>query len=107
MEQEAMKEQAMKQPAVKQPEDARGRRQVKIGTVVSDKMDKTVIVIVQNTEVHRLYHRHIKRTVKFMAHDERNECRVGDRVLLVSSRPLSKTKRWRVREIVQKVERDA
>ena len=106
MEQEAMKEQAMKEPVVKQQQDARGRRQVKIGTVVSDKMDKTVVVSVQNTEVHRLYHRHIKRTVKFTAHDERNECRVGDKVVLVSSRPLSKTKRWRVREIVGKVERD-
>ena len=97
----------MEQDAIKQQKSTRGRRQVKIGMVVSDKMDKTVVVTVQNTEVHRLYHRHIKRTVKFTAHDERNECRVGDRVLLVSSRPLSKTKRWRVREIVQKVERDA
>ena len=83
----------------------RGRRQVKIGVVVSDKMDKTVVVQVQNTVVHRLYHRHVKRTVKFTAHDEANECRVGDRVVLVSTRPLSKLKRWRVREILDRAER--
>ena len=84
----------------------RGRRQVKIGTVVSDKMDKTVIVTVQNTVLHRLYHRHVKRTVKFTAHDETNECRVGDKVALVSSRPLSRSKRWRVREILQRADRN-
>jgi len=86
-------------------EKKRGRRQVKIGLVVSDKMDKTVVVAVQNTEVHRLYHRYVKKTVKFTAHDEGNECRVGDRVSLVSTRPLSKRKRWRVKEILRKVER--
>lgn len=78
--------------------------QVKVGTVVSDKMDKTVIVAVSNTVTHRLYHRYLRRTSKFVAHDEKNECRVGDTVLLVSSRPLSKRKRWRVREVLKRVE---
>ncbi len=82
----------------------RGRRQVKIGTVVSDKMDKTVVVAVENTVVHRLYHRYTKRTSKFTAHDETNECRIGDRVVLIASRPLSKRKRWRVREVVRRAE---
>ena len=82
----------------------RGRRQTKVGMVVSDKMDKTVVVAVANTVVHRLYHRYMNRTSRFTAHDEANECRVGDRVLLVSSRPLSKHKRWRVREILERGE---
>lgn len=78
------------------------RGQVLIGTVVSDKMDKTVTVAVERTVMHRLYHRYVKRTSKFAAHDEGNECRVGDRVIIVSSRPLSKRKRWRVRKIVER-----
>jgi small subunit ribosomal protein S17 len=82
----------------------RGRQQVKVGHVVSDKMDKTVIVTVQNTTTHRLYHRYMKRTSKFAAHDAENRCKVGDVVEIVSSRPLSKTKRWRVREILQRAE---
>jgi small subunit ribosomal protein S17 len=82
----------------------RGRQQVKVGHVVSDKMDKTVIVTVQNTTTHRLYHRYMKRTSKFAAHDAENRCKVGDVVEIVSSRPLSKTKRWRVREILQRAQ---
>jgi small subunit ribosomal protein S17 len=80
----------------------RGRRQVKVGQVVSNKMDKTVVVAVADTYTHRLYHRTIKKTKKFHAHDEENRCNVGDVVEIVSSRPLSKTKRWRVREIVKR-----
>lgn len=80
----------------------RGRRQVLTGIVVSDKMDKTIVVKVERTVVHRLYHRYQKRTSKFTAHDEKNECRLGDRVVIVSSRPLSKRKRWRLREIVER-----
>jgi small subunit ribosomal protein S17 len=83
---------------------ARGRRQVKVGRVVSEKMNKTVVVAVENTTTHRLYHRYMKRTTKFHAHDEDNRCKVGDVVLIVSSRPLSKTKRWRVREILKRAE---
>ncbi len=80
----------------------RGRDQVLAGTVVSDKMDKTVTVKVERTVMHRLYQRYMKRSNKFTAHDENNECCVGDRVTIVSSRPLSKRKRWRVREIVER-----
>jgi len=82
----------------------RGRRQVKVGRVVSSKMDKTVVVAVEETMTHRLYHRYMKKTKKFHAHDEENQCKVGDVVEIVSSRPLSKTKRWRVREIVKRAQ---
>lgn len=84
------------------PAASRRRRQVKTGKVVSAAMDKTVIVAVQKTTVHSLYHRYIRRTAKFAAHDENNECRPGDEVTIVSCRPLSKRKRWRVREIVKR-----
>ena len=76
------------------------RRQTLVGTVVGDKMDKTVTVAVKRTFMHRLYHRYMKRTSKFAAHDERNECRVGDKVRIISCRPLSKRKRWRVGEVL-------
>lgn len=82
----------------------RGPRQVKVGTVTSDKMDKTVVVSVNRTFMHRLYHRMLTRSSKFTAHDESNECRVGDVVELVATRPLSKRKRWRVRRIVKRAE---
>ena len=78
------------------------RRQALIGTVVSDRMDKTVTVAVERTFMHRLYRRYVKRTSKFTAHDEGNECRMGDRVHIVATRPLSKRKRWRVREILER-----
>ena len=90
------------QEAAASPE--RGRRQVKTGRVVSNKMDKTVVVEVADTFTHRLYHRTMKQTKKLHAHDEENRCNVGDVVEIVSSRPLSKTKRWRVREIVKRAE---
>jgi small subunit ribosomal protein S17 len=82
----------------------RGKPQVKVGTVVSNRMNKTVLVEVEGTATHRLYHRQVKRTNKFAAHDEKNDARIGDRVLLESTRPLSKTKRWRVREILKRAE---
>jgi small subunit ribosomal protein S17 len=82
----------------------RGRRQEKLGTVVSSRMDKTVVVTVEYTVMHRLYKRMQKRTSKFYAHDEANECKPGDRVRLVATRPLSRLKRWRVAEIVQRAE---
>ena len=78
------------------------KRQVKVGTVVSSKMDKTVVVRVEKVVTHPLYHRQMKRSSKFAAHDENNECNVGDVVEIRSSRPLSKTKRWRVTEILQR-----
>ena len=77
------------------------RRQL-IGTVVSDKMDKTVIVLVERLVKHKLYKKYIRRRSKFAAHDENNDSRVGDKVLITQSRPISKTKRWRVSEIVEK-----
>ncbi len=83
-------------------QNEKSRRQALIGTVVGDKMDKTVTVAVERTYMHRLYQRYMKRTSKFAAHDEANECRVGDRVHLEATRPLSKRKRWRVREIIER-----
>ncbi len=83
-------------------EKSRGTRQEKVGVVVSNKMDKTVIVEVEKTVTHRLYHRYQKRTSRFYAHDEQNVCGIGDQVRLVSTRPLSRLKRWRVDEVVKK-----
>jgi small subunit ribosomal protein S17 len=77
-----------------------GRRKVLEGTVVSDKMQKTVVVAVERLTRHPLYKKTIRRTKKYKAHDEENACRVGDRVRIVETRPLSKTKRWRVVEIL-------
>lgn len=80
----------------------RGRRKVREGYVVSDKMDKTVVVAIEDRFTHRLYGKVVRRSKKFKAHDERNECGIGDRVLLMETRPLSATKRWRVVEILEK-----
>jgi small subunit ribosomal protein S17 len=82
----------------------RGQRQTLTGRVVSDKMDKTVVVAVERTVMHDLYQRYMRRTSKFHAHDERNECKVGDEVVIVSCRPISATKRWRVQEVVKRAE---
>ena len=80
----------------------RNLRKTRVGMVVSDKMDKTVVVAIRDNVKHPLYKKIIKNTVKFKAHDENNECRVGDRVLVMETRPLAKDKRWRVVEIVEK-----
>ena len=80
----------------------RNLRKTRVGTVVSDKMDKTVVVAIMTSVKHPLYKKIVKRTVKFKAHDEKNECRTGDRVRIMETRPLSKDKRWRVVEIVEK-----
>ena len=77
-------------------------KRVLTGTVVSDKTDKTVVVKVERRFQHPLYHRTVKQTKKFMAHDETNACQIGDEVKIVETRPLSKRKRWMVLEIVQK-----
>jgi small subunit ribosomal protein S17 len=82
---------------------ARGRRKVRDGVVVSDRMDKTVIVLVQDLKPHRLYKKVVRATRRFKVHDEENRCQVGDRVRIVETRPLSKEKRWRVSEILEKV----
>ena len=80
----------------------RNERKVKIGKVVSDKMDKTVVVAVVDLEQHKLYKKAIKKTVKFQAHDENNDAHVGDTVSLMETRPLSKNKRWRVVEVLER-----
>ena len=100
--------------AVPQPEPTNGRgegeavvrsqrpRTQKIGRVVSDKMQKTVVVAVDTVRRHRLYHKRMTRTSKFMAHDEENQCKPGDLVRIEETRPLSKHKRWIVREILER-----
>lgn len=84
---------------------ARKARKTRIGTVVSDKPDKTVVVTIVSLVQHPLYKKRIKRTKKFHAHDENNECRVGDKVRIMETRPLSKLKRWRVVEILERAVR--
>ena len=73
-----------------------------VGTVVSNKMDKTIVVLVERLVKHRLYKKYVRRRSKFAAHDEQNACQVGDKVLIIESRPLSRTKRWRLSKIVEK-----
>jgi len=80
----------------------RGLRKTKIGKVISDKMDKTIVVAVEGSVRHPLYGKIVKRTYKLKAHDENNECKVGDRVKVMETRPLSRDKRWRLVEIVEK-----
>ena len=80
----------------------RNLRKERQGVVVSNKMDKTVVVAVERKEKHPLYGKFVKTTAKFVAHDEKNECGEGDTVLIMETRPLSKTKNWRVEKIVEK-----
>ena len=81
----------------------RNLRKERIGLVVSNKMDKTIIVAVETQEKHPIYGKFVKKTTKFVAQDEKNECNEGDKVRIMETRPLSKTKRWRLVEIVEKV----
>jgi len=87
---------------VSQQTDERAARKVREGLVVSDKMDKTVVVTVEERVKHALYGKVMRRSSKLKAHDEANECGIGDRVLIMETRPLSATKRWRVVEILEK-----
>jgi len=80
----------------------RGTRKTRVGRVTSDAMDKTIVVAVERTETHPVYGRRIKRTKRMKAHDEKNECRVGDRVRVVETRPLSKEKHWMVTEVLER-----
>ena len=82
--------------------ETRETRKVRIGKVVSNKMDKTIVVAIEDNVRHPKYGKIIKRTVKIHAHDEQNECQIGDKVMVMETRPLSKTKRWRLVEIVEK-----
>jgi len=80
----------------------RANRKVRVGKVVSDKADKSIVVSVETMENHPVYKKRVKKTKRFMAHDEKNECGIGDTVRIMETRPLSKTKRWRLVEIIEK-----
>lgn len=80
----------------------RGQRKVRYGKVVSDKMDKTIVVAVETTKSHPLYKKTVTSTKKYKAHDENNEAKVGDTVMIMETRPLSKDKRWRLVKVVEK-----
>ncbi len=80
----------------------RGQRKVRLGTVIADKMHKTVIVQVATSKAHRLYRKTVQQRTRFKVHDEKNECGVGDLVRIAETRPISKEKRWRLLEIVEK-----
>jgi small subunit ribosomal protein S17 len=82
--------------------EERNLRKTRVGTVVSDKMDKTVVVAIVDSVRHPLYKKILKRTIKLKAHDEQNACAVGDKVKIMETRPLSKDKRWRIVEILEK-----
>ncbi|MCF8032601.1 MAG: 30S ribosomal protein S17 [Desulfarculaceae bacterium] len=84
-------------------EKERGNAKALAGLVVSDKMDKTVVVLVERLVKHPVYKKYVRRRAKFMAHDETNDCRVGDTVLIRQSRPLSRHKRWRVSKVLERV----
>jgi len=81
--------------------EERNLRKTRVGVVTSDKMDKTVVVSVETLVEHPLYKKRIKQTKKFKAHDEQNQCKIGDKVRIMETRPLSKDKRWRVLEIIE------
>lgn len=82
--------------------EERARRKTRTGVVVSNKMDKTVVVAIETLVKHKLYGKTLKRTAKFKAHDEENTCNEGDKVLIMETRPLSKDKRWRLVEIIER-----
>jgi small subunit ribosomal protein S17 len=90
------------QTSAESTESARSRRKVREGLVVSDKMDKTVVVTVEERVKHGLYGKVLRRSSKLKAHDEQNQCGVGDRVLIMETRPLSASKRWRVIQVLEK-----
>ena len=83
-------------------ENTRAFRKTRIGQVVSDKMDKTIVVAIEDSVQHPLYKKTMKRTYKLKAHDEKNECGIGDTVKIMETRPISKDKRWRLVEIIEK-----
>ena len=85
-------------------ENTRAFRKTRVGQVVSDKMDKTIVVALEDSVQHKLYKKIVKRTYKLKAHDENNECGIGDTVKVMECRPLSKDKRWRLVEIIKKAE---
>ena len=80
----------------------RNLRKTRVGKVVSDKMEKTIVVLIEDSVKHPLYGKIIKRSIKLKAHDENNECKIGDKVKIMETRPLSKDKRWRLAEVIEK-----
>lgn len=80
----------------------RNLRKTRVGQVISDKMDKTIVVAVETRVIHPFYNKIVRKTVKIKAHDENNQCNIGDRVLVMETRPISKDKRWRLVEIIEK-----
>ncbi|MCW8810194.1 MAG: 30S ribosomal protein S17 [Ignavibacteriaceae bacterium] len=82
--------------------ESRGLRKTRIGMVVSNKMDKTILVAIKRQVAHPLYKKYFKKTTKLMAHDEKKECKIGDKVKIMETRPLSANKRWRLVEIIEK-----
>lgn len=84
--------------------EGRNLRKTRVGKVVSDKMDKTIVVAIETSVKHPLYKKIVKRTYKLKAHDENNECKTGDKVKVMETRPLSKDKRWRLVEIIEKAQ---
>src|SRR5262249_28882622 len=97
-----MSDTATATPQTQTQTQTRGRRKLRLGTVISDKMDKTVIVQVGSSKAHRLYRKTVRQRTRFKVHDEKNEAGVGDLVRIVETRPMSKEKRWRIQEIVEK-----
>ena len=85
-----------------QEEKVRGQRKTRVGQVVSDKMEKTIVVSITRRYMHTKYKKYVKERLKYKVHDENNECTVGDKVLIEETRPLSKHKRWRVKEVLEK-----
>lgn len=92
----------MSQAVTETVNEVRNRRKERVGVVVTDKMDKSIVVAIQRQVKHPIYHKFIKKTTKLMAHDESNDAGVGDTVRIMETRPLSKRKRWRLVEIVEK-----
>jgi len=92
----------MAEAAVVEKEEERGRRKLRVGKVVSDKMDKTVVVVIERLVKHPEYKRYVRRRSRFKVHDEKNECKEGDTIRFMETRPLSKEKRWRFVEFVER-----
>ena len=99
---EAVQEKAEAKSGKRSNTEGRGLSKVQEGIVSSNKMDKSVVVTIVSYKKHASYGKYVRNTKKYMAHDEKNECQIGDRVLIVEGRPLSKNKRWRVQKIVEK-----
>lgn len=102
MNEETVKNENPVQEETKKNSTGRNMRKIRIGKVVSNKMDKSIVVAVEKRVIHPLYKKFFKRTTKFMAHDEKNECKIGDTVKIMETRPISLKKRWRLVEVLEK-----